>query len=374
MSLENPFSKTNILPPERTSSKANEKLIASLLGTKAGEKYQAITAGALQTKTPEKPVFNLDTFDEQSFDAHELENRLALTKQYDTQRDTFQQIGLLEKKEGILGMEAVDGTFYPFPTLEEVHQRLREKQTLVEQKEKQGFKKLCIVPFGMSLQQLTETLKKTLLAHYHDMPDPSDPKKRIPDPTTTKLWSTNTDGTKEALKLDKDNPLYVLDQYQEKNISYFPAAYDQDEAKHGGQTKQALLKQNQAFHILLLENTPIPRQGNGATVGGRPQIEAGKTPREYLKLLQEDPLYQGEQGLTPEAWITQFLLTLHTKNEVIDDYLGNGSLNYNLAAYFQDSGVISYGCWNRGVAQARMYGYDARVRSTDDGARSAVMV
>lgn len=184
----------------------------------------------------------------------------------------------------------------------------------------------------------------------------------------------NTDGTKEALKLDKDNPLYVLDQYQEKNISYFPAAYDQDEAKHGGQTKQALLKQNQAFHILLLENTPIPRRGNGATVRGRPQIEAGKTPREYLKLLQEDPLYQGEQGLTPEAWITQFMLTLETKNEVIDDYLGNGSLNYNLGAYFQDFGVVSCGYWYRGGAQAEMDGDDAGSRDTFRGARSAVMV
>ena len=36
----------------------------------------------------------------------------------------------------------------------------------------------------------------------------------------------------------------------------------------------------------------------------RKQLEAGKSPQEYLQILQNNPIYQNETGMTPEDQIT----------------------------------------------------------------------
>lgn len=360
MSLENPFTPNPILPPEETNPKATEFLIASLLGATAAKKYRETVSGETQKPPKEKPSFSLNSFDEASFDIHEQENRLELKKQYTTQKAAFEQIGLLEMREGISGITDIEGNWHVFPTLEEVKQRLEAKQELITTKERQGFKKLLIVPFGMPIKTFTETMKRTLLAHYENKA----------------LFSTNKDGTREALKLNTTQPLSVWDKYQDADtnntIVYFPNTLTAE--NHGGKTKQALLTENHAFHILLLEeDLVIPGQGEGTEQGGRQRIEANQTPNAYLALLKEEP-YQHEHGLTPEAWMTLFLLHLETTNEVIDDYQGQGKVSYNLGAYFPGSGGVSGGYWDRDVARARVGGYDPEFRDANYGSRSAVMV
>lgn len=50
----------------------------------------------------------------------------------------------------------------------------------------------------------------------------------------------------------------------------------------------------------LLEPTPImPQQGQGKVIGGRKQLEAYSTRRDYLRTLSTST-YQGETGRTPE--------------------------------------------------------------------------
>ncbi|MDD2766794.1 MAG: hypothetical protein PHH40_03465 [Candidatus Moranbacteria bacterium] len=373
MSLENPFSQKTILPPEETNPESNIKLIKAFLGTDSAEAYRKTLSGET-TKPQKKPDFHLDNFDEKAFDTHEIENRLNIKKQYETQRTIFEKIGLLETKEGMLGMTDIEGVWHNFPILEEIQKRLKEKQTLVETKANQGFEKLLIVPFGMSIEKFTETMKKTLLAHYVSIPDPIDPEKRIPDPSKTKLWSKNEDGTMEALKLDYRNP-FSWDEGN-RTLVYFPTSFTRK--NHGGKTKNELLGEGQAFHILLLESEmDIPSEGKGKEQGGRKKLEANKTPHEYLEQIQKNEAYQGEQGMTPETWMTLFLLHLETTNQVLDnDPAGGGSEKntYNLGFWIPDSGWVLLGSWNRASGRAFLNRDLPNNHGIYRGCRSAVRV
>ncbi|MDD2766798.1 MAG: hypothetical protein PHH40_03485 [Candidatus Moranbacteria bacterium] len=69
MSLENPFSKKTILPPEETNPESNIKLIKAFLGTDSAEAYRK-TLAEETTKPQQKPDFHLDNFDEKAFEQH----------------------------------------------------------------------------------------------------------------------------------------------------------------------------------------------------------------------------------------------------------------------------------------------------------------
>ena len=307
-----------------------------------------------------------------------FERELHIKEQYEKQKAVFEKIGLLEKQEGILGITDIEGVFHPFPTLQEVSKRLRNKRELLTKKKEQGFGRLLIVPFGMKIETFIKTMKKTILAHY--VPDPSDPTGRTPDPTKTKLWSKDADGTRVPLELDAVDPISLWDKYQDADtdgsLVYLTKDFDKDPTKHQGKTKKELLKTNGAFHILMLEtNLVIPREHKGHTQGGRKQFEADNgNAKEYLERLLTDLQYNGEQGLTPEAWMTLFLLQLEMTDEVIDDYLGDGSFNYNLGGYFPASGNVSCGYWNRDDRLVIVDGLGPSDRFSYFGARPAVMI
>ncbi|MFA6376861.1 MAG: hypothetical protein WCX69_05690, partial [Candidatus Paceibacterota bacterium] len=83
--------------------------------------------------------------------------------------------------------------------------------------------------------------------------------------------------------------------------------------------------------------------------------------------------YQNEVGQTPEDWITMFLQHLEETGQVIDDFQGNGSINYLLAAFHPSAGFVPRGSWYRGDRQACLYGRNPRSRDGNYGARSAVV-
>src|ERR1019366_1256075 len=117
----------------------------------------------------------------------------------------------------------------------------------------------------------------------------------------------------------------------------------------------------------------IPRAGKGKSVGGRPRIEANKTPKEYLEAIGTGE-YQNESGMTPEEWLMQAITTLEEENQVIDDWRGKGSIAYNTGAYFQASGYVPDAYWSRDSRRALLYGSDPALRDGGVGARSAVRV
>ena len=121
----------------------------------------------------------------------------------------------------------------------------------------------------------------------------------------------------------------------------------------------------------------IPRENKGKTIGGRKQFEANDTPNNYLKTLRDskkDNPYQGEEGMTPEDQLMYAITHLEETDQVIDDYQGNGSISYQVGAYFPASGDVPSAYWDRGDRQAHLGGTDPDSRYGNCGVRSAVRI
>ena len=311
-----------------------------------------------------------------------------LREQYTSQVSLLEQVGIL--KEGAI--TGIDGKIYPIPTLEQIAMRLFERRETLRTKHDQGFTKLLLVPFGMSLDTLRETFKQFLLKYKKDNP---------------------------TFNLDTHEPLWAWSDYQgadigdSPNLVYYPQSFTKE--GHGGKTKAQILKEQAqgrwtpAFagvaggkglgtpgwtvHLLQPSNPSdphspgfahIPREGRGTSQGDlvpRPSLEASKTPNEYLSILQsdqgdKDSPYRGETGMTPEDWITAFMIHLSETGKPLDDYYANDteSISYLTGAFFQSSVLVPYAYWGRGDRQAGLNGYDPRDRDERVGARFSVVV
>src|SRR3989339_509107 len=241
----------------------------------------------------------------------EAERLYNLREQYTSQVSFLEQSGIL-KEGAILG---IDGKIYPIPTLEQIAMRLFERRETLRTKHDQGFTKLLLVPFGMSLDTLRETFKQFLLKYKKDNP---------------------------SFDLNTNNPLWTQEEYQgadmedSPNLVYYSQSFMED--GHGGKTKTQILKEQAkgqwtpAFagvvgekglgtpgwtvHLLQPSNpdsqdteapmgfASIPRKGQGTPQGDfipRLPLEAGISPIEYFSILQnaqedEDSPYHGETG------------------------------------------------------------------------------
>jgi len=304
----------------------------------------------------------------------EAERLYHLREQYNTQVSFLERIGIL--KEGAI--TGIDGKNYPIPTLEQIATHLFERREVLSTKHDQGFTKLLLVPFGMSLDALQETLKQFLLFYRQTHPT-------FDLDITQPLW-TWEDGYKGA---DTGNP---------PKIVYYPKRFDGK--NHQGQTKTEILEEQAVtpgsfpgwrIHLLQApkDNLPgfrgIPRQGQGKTQGEdspRPDLEANKTPTEYLSLLQQaqdnpDSPYFQESGLTPEDWILAFVTHLTETGQPLDDYGSDKEgATYLTGAFFpsDDSSLVSCAYWRRDDRRARLRGDDPRVRGGAFGVHSSVIV
>ncbi|MFH1661528.1 MAG: hypothetical protein ABIA02_00290, partial [Candidatus Falkowbacteria bacterium] len=127
------------------------------------------------------------------------------------------------------------------------------------------------------------------------------------------------------------------------------------------------------WNIMFTENLPnIPREEKGKEVGGRKQLEAGQSVKEYLEKIQTDPIYKNEQGMTPEDQLTYAITHLQKTNQVIDDYNGNGSVSRQFGAYFSAAGRVPGARWSRDGRQAYLGGAGPVSRNDRFGARSGV--
>ena len=241
-----------------------------------------------------------------------------LREQYDSQVSLLEQVGIL-KEGAIVG---IDGHEYPVPTLKQIASRLFERREILKTKHDQGFTKLLLVPFGMSLDALQETLKQFLLEHKKNNP---------------------------TFNFDTNEPLWVWEEYQGADIGdspklvYYPQSFTKE--GHGGKTKMEILREQEdnqhsfpgwTVHLFQPSHpsnphspgfAPIPRKGQRTPQGDlvpRPPLEAGKSPNKYLSIFQkaredEDSPYHGETGMTPEVWITAFMIHLSETGKPLDD-------------------------------------------------------
>ncbi len=311
-----------------------------------------------------------------------VEKFYHLEKQYTSQVELLEEVGVLENGT-ILG---IDGKRYPVPTLEQIAIRLFERREELSTKHDQGFTKLLLVPFGMSLDSLRETLKQFLLKYKKDNP---------------------------TFDLDTDKPLRIWEEgYQGADMGdspelvYYPQSFTKE--GHGGKTKMEILQTNYqlptlkqssfpgwTIHLLQPSNlesqdtgtptgfAPIPRQGQGTTQGdkvSRPPLEAGQSPIEYLSILQEakdneDLPYHGESGLTPEDWIMAFMLHLSETRQQLDNYANDIESSTYLAGAFLHSSVgVPFAYWYYKFPHAYLGGFDPRNQDERFGTRFSVMV
>lgn len=312
-----------------------------------------------------------------------LERILLIKEQYQRQRDIHERRILTQQPSGEYTAQFIDGKEYPFPSYEEVVQRLRDNKEMLKLKAEQGFSQMLIVPFGMSLNVLIEKYKATLVKHFEEK----------------KLFFTkeNQDDDTEALvsiteaKFDSNEPVWTWDGYNQADVEnklvYFPKEFTQN---HQGKTKQEILDQSQSgWQIVFVENMPnIPAEGQAQTKGGRMQIDnkgssikafikQGETipsPEEYLKALLEDPQYQHEDGGTMEDELIYMITYLEDYNQIINDYSGNGKIAYKVGAYFHASDDVPYACWYRGNRQTSVSRDDGGSRDGDCGVRPSVRV
>ncbi|MBI2633258.1 MAG: hypothetical protein HYW78_02600, partial [Parcubacteria group bacterium] len=246
-----------------------------------------------------------------------------LKEQYENQKSILQRLNILQKvSNGSESIRGIDGTEYPFPLYAEISRGMQKSREWLKTKTEQGFTQLLIVPFGLPLDDLIEKYKQVILQHHQDR----------------KLFATKENPTDpdEPLELEESQPIWVWDKYinadKDGKIVYFPKEFS---SHHQGKTKKEVLQEHGGWNVLLLENLPnIPRQGKGAEIKGRKQLEAGKTPNDYLKTLQTNAHYKNETGMTPEEQLLYAITHLEQTNQIIDDYQGKGSGSFQIGAYF----------------------------------------
>ena len=361
-----------------------------------------------------------------------------LKEQYDSQVEFLKQVGILHsKKESektqnlssffrsllpfgkkkrpevslppetskIFYITGIDGNEYPIPTLEQIAARLFERRKELETKHDQGFTKLLLVPFGMSLDALLETLKRFLF----------DYKQRNLD-----------------FDLDTDNPLWTWKEYQGADIGdspdlvYYPRFFDSE--NHQGKTKMEILKEQAEgpwipasagmagvrgggtvmseggvetpgwiIHLLQPSNmedkdteipkgfAPIPREGQGIPQGDenpRLPLEACKTPNEYLSILKkakDDPNspYFQESGMTLEDWIMAFMIHLSETGKPLDNErnpINIENISYLTGTFSPSSLCVPRVHWSYSHWRVVLAWHGSRTRHERMGARSSVIV
>jgi len=248
-----------------------------------------------------------------------VEHLYHLREQYDAQFNLLKEAGIFNERNAIVG---IDGKEYSIPTLEQIAERLFERERELSTKRDQGFIKLLLVPFGMSLDAFAETFKQFLRDYKQSHPDFH---LRTKTPLETSV------GVYEGADVG-DPP----------KIFYNPKFFDED---HQGQTKFQILEEQvtdpfsfQGWRVLLLQPSDpadshfqgiasIPRQGQGKTQGKkipRSDLEAGQTPDDYLSILQEahdrqDSPYFQESGITIEDWMIAFMTHLKETGQLLDE-------------------------------------------------------
>lgn len=361
--MEKSRSEKNIELTRDALEVANEK--ATVLVTEIGE-----LRDRSRTKEDYEKLAELYQQIEELYESKkELES--SFQEQYKSQVEVLKKAGILQElKSGQLGVKGIDGKEYPLPAEQDVAKRIEANKELVERKQEQGFTKLLIVPFGMKLDDLIEAYKQRILDHSQ--------KGKL---FATKKEEDDKTEHRAPLALDKDQPVWVWDEYEGADVNgklvYRPKQFSK---KHQGKTKQEILKEEGGWQIMFVEDMPnIPREGKGETAKGRKQFEANDTPNEYLKTLNNaetkktDP-HNGEKGMTPEEQIIYAITHLEETDEVVDDWQGNGSVSYQIGAYFPSSGYVPSAYWDRDYRQAYLGGSNPDFRDDDYGVRPAVRI
>jgi len=305
----------------------------------------------------------------------DAERLYHLREQYDAQVALLEEAGIL-KEGAIMG---IDGNIYPVPTYEQIVESLffPELRDFYETKYEQGFAKLLLVPFGMSLDSLIDAFAKFLM----------DYKGRHPDFDLGTLIPIFEDQYRGA---DTSHPARIV---------YHPQIFF--DKGHRGETKAQILEDDRmnqypflGWKVRLFQSfdpsnpraegfAPIPKEA-GRTCGKkipRPDREAGRNPHSYLSTLlqtQGDPEspYYGEVGMTPEDWMLACMVHVQETGEPLDNRSNEAdSLCYLIGAFFPrefpSGNSVPEAHWN---GQAKLFKRGDTINHSEIGIRTSITI
>ncbi|MCX6781220.1 MAG: hypothetical protein NT003_03865 [Candidatus Magasanikbacteria bacterium] len=369
---QNPFSEL-ITPAAETDPIQNQDLIRALLGEETAEEFAGLVSD--QPKTMRQPRPNLKALADAALGAQpdliasasekraEQFLRDELKIKFQQQAESLTAMRFLKvNQNGELGNFDNSLGFYPLPTPEQVvaHFTAPEKIEFYKRKVEQGFTRVLITPFATPLEsfvgQTARLIKRQKAAGM----------------------LRAQDGTR--LELYESKPVWVWVKLQNgdhsEELVYNVTEFDWEH--HEGKTKSQLLADSTqpfpGFHIQLLqEDLTVPREGSGTTIKDRQVIESGKTAETYFDILQNNRIYFGEHGLTPEDWLTLFATTLHETGIAIDDCAdGINSATYLTGCYLPASRTVPIAYWSRRDGNANLNVSGSVQLGSNNGLRTAV--
>ncbi|MBI4129186.1 hypothetical protein HY464_00665 [Candidatus Peregrinibacteria bacterium] len=158
-----------------------------------------------------------------------------------------------------------------------------------------------------------------------------------------------------SVPLDRNDPLYTWEKYDGADATsallYSPQEFSQN---HQGKSKFDLLSSSPSgFQVFLVEDiVDLPKEGQGATIGSRPQLECHRTSKDYLQTLQTNTTYRYETGFHPEAYIALAITRLRENGIVLD----KDTYSFLTGAYFPSSVFVPGACFHPSYLRARLGG------------------
>jgi len=257
-----------------------------------------------------------------------------LKEQYNSQVALLEQVGILDRG----AIRGIDGKEYPIPTLEQITIRLFERREELFTKHDQGFTKLLLVPFGMSLDFFIPIFEKFLLSYRRSHLE---------------------------FDLDIEEPFLIRAEYNAADIGDSPKLVYEPQSftktGHGGKTKTQILEDQSVnpssfpgwmIHLFQPSDpsdshspgfVSISKREEEKVYGNeipRKDFEVGKTPDMYRSILKEaqnneDSPYHGETGLTLEDWILAFITHLEETRRPLDSWSAHEeSIPYLIGSFF----------------------------------------
>jgi len=258
-----------------------------------------------------------------------LETLAHLKETYETQVSRYRSLGWIVEKKGKEGIVGVNKKFYPVPSFDNVKNVLSEQGELFIYKHSQGFKKIMLVPFGMSYVEMYNKLH----TEY----------KRYVDDDDLKLFRTDLKRT-QLTEIYIDPTVSDVMEMQSE-LGYYPETlYSDDPKVHKAKSKAELISDSctrfPGWELHLIpENPPLVRKQKDKApecIGDRPVFEGNEYFGDYLdrmkgregtndkkvqpvKDAEGQNVYRGEVGLIPEVWAAWALEELYTNKRVLHD-------------------------------------------------------
>lgn len=264
-------------------------------------------------------------------------NRNQLEAEYVRKSTILEQTGIVSplplSKE--IGVRGFDGQEYPMPDLSQVIELFERNNTLVGNKEKQGFRELQLTPLAMSFVDLHNKVGTAVIKHqreekmfesfqYNDL---RVKEKIVPVinwiseafwPYQVEIFPNPISASSELLMMDVNQQLVYFP------VSFPSSVKDFEETPHRGFTKTEVISDSKicpvpGWSIGINEDLPCQSwRSLSETIGGRKRLEGGHVLQDYFDILSQTE-YIGESGWTIEDFLISHLNRLKLTNQVDAD-------------------------------------------------------